>query len=68
VGFKGIARVDNRKNGSLVLYDSAFKEIGRFNFFNGWPSKISTDQMSTDSNDAVKETITLTIERLERVK
>ena len=67
-GFKGHARADNRKNGSLVLYDLSFKEIGRFNFFNGWPSKIATDQMSTDSNDAVKETITLTIERLERVK
>ena len=67
-GFKGTDRADNRKNGSLVLYDSAFKEIGRFNFYNGWPSKISTDQVGTDSNEPVKETVTLVIERLERVK
>jgi phage tail-like protein len=68
VGFSGLQRDTNRKNGSIVLYDTAFSEIGRFNFFNGWPSKISTDAVSTDSNEAVKETITLVIERLERVK
>ena len=67
-GMKGATRVSNRKNGSIVLYDTAFTEIGRFNFFNGWPSKIATDAMSTDSNDPVKETITLIIERLDRVK
>ncbi len=67
-GFAGNARVTNRKNGSVVLYDSAFTEVGRFDFFNGWPSKISTDAVSTDSNEAVKETITLVIERLERSK
>ena len=61
-------RTNNRKNGSVVLYDSSQQEIGRYNFFNGWPSKISTDQMSSDSNEPVKETITLVIERLQRVK
>jgi phage tail-like protein len=67
-GFKLDDRTANRKNGSVVLYDSSHTEVGRFNFANGWPSKISTDQMSTESNEAVKETITLTVERLERVK
>ncbi|SOD70934.1 phage tail-like protein [Jatrophihabitans sp. GAS493] len=67
-GFSGTKREGSRKNGSIVLYDTAFTEIGRFNFFNGWPSKISTDGLSTDSNDPVKETVTLIIERLERIK
>jgi len=67
-GFTGADRTNNRKNGSIVLYDSTMSEVGRFNFFNGWPSKISTDSLSTESNEAVKETITLVIERLERVK
>jgi phage tail-like protein len=67
-GFKGANREDNRKNGSIVLYDSAFEEVGRFNFFNGWPSKIGTDALSTDSNDPMKESITLVVERIERVK
>ncbi len=61
-------REAERKDGSIVLYDSTGAEIARFNFFAGWPSKISTDQLSVDSNDPVKETITLTIERLERTK
>lgn len=68
---RGIAATDrtsNRKNGSIVLYDATGVEVGRFNFYNGWPSKIATDALSTESNDAVKETITLIIERLERIK
>jgi phage tail-like protein len=67
-GFTISDRAGNRKNGSVVLYDSAMTEIGRYNFFNGWPSKISTDAVSADSNEPVKETITLVIERLQRVK
>ena len=39
-------RSNNRKNGSIVMYDSTNAEIARFNFTNGWPSKISTDQLS----------------------
>ena len=61
-------RASARKNGSIVLYDTSFIEIGRFNFIKGWPSKIATDAVSSDSNEAVKETITLVIERLDRVK
>ena len=67
-GFKAGDRSDKRKNGSIVFYDSALEEVGRFNFFNAWPSKISTDAVSTDSNDPMKETITLVTERIERVK
>ena len=61
-------RVLERKNGSVVIYDSANAEIARYNFFNAWPSKISTDALSADGNDPLKETITLTCERFERVK
>ncbi|WP_244930191.1 phage tail protein [Nocardioides sp. W7] len=67
-GMAGANRADKRKNGSIVLYDVVGTEVGRFNFFSGWPSKIATDGVSADSNDALKETITLVIERLERVK
>jgi phage tail-like protein len=61
-------RVLERKNGSVVMYDSANVEVARYNFFNAWPSKISTDALSADGNDPLKETITLTCERFERVK
>lgn len=64
----GSERSAKRKNGSVVIYDSALKEVARFNFFNGWPSKIATDQLSVDGGEAIKENITLVVERLERVK
>ena len=68
---KGMSQTDPhalRKNGSVVMFDHTFKEIGRFNFFNAWPSKIATDGLSVDSGEPIKETITLVCERLERVK
>jgi phage tail-like protein len=65
-GFKG--RKDKRKDVSITLFDVGGTEIARFNIFNTWPSKISTDALSTDSNEAMKETITLVNERIERVK
>jgi phage tail-like protein len=67
-GMKIGGRAAERKNGSIVLYDSSNTEVGRFNFLNGWPSKISTDALSTDSNEAVKETITIVCESIDRVK
>lgn len=67
-GMSATSRESQRKNGSIVMYDAAHTEVARFNFFNGWPSKIATDSLSVDSNDPVKESITLTIERLDRVK
>ena len=32
-------RSNNRKNGSIVMYDSTNAEVARFNFTNGWPSQ-----------------------------
>jgi phage tail-like protein len=65
-GFK--SRSDKRKDVSIVLYDVAGTEVGRFNLFATWPSKIATDALSTESNEPMKETITLVCERVERVK
>jgi phage tail-like protein len=67
-GMKAIDRAAQRKNGSVVMFDTTLTEVSRFNFFNAWPSKIATDQMSVETSEVVKETITLVIERLERVK
>lgn len=67
-GFALGARGDERKNGSIIMYDSSGAEVSRFNFVMAWPSKIATDALSTDSNEAVKENITLVCERIDRVK
>jgi phage tail-like protein len=67
-GFKGKDRTKARKNGSVVLYDTSLEEIGRWNFYNAWPSKIAPSDLKSDSNEAMTESITLVIERLERAK
>jgi len=67
-GMKNSDRGGERKNGSVVIYDSTMTEIARFNFTNAWPSKISTDALSVESNEPVKETITLACESLVRKK
>ncbi len=65
-GFKN--RTDKRQDGSIILYDGAGTEVGRFNIFGCWPSKIAADSLSTESNEALKETITFQAERIERAK
>jgi phage tail-like protein len=66
-GMKASARATTRKHGSIVMYDTPGSRVGQFDFYNGWPSKIATDSMSTDSNEPMKETIVLEVERIERV-
>ena len=57
---------DWRHDGSIVLYDIAAKEIGRWNFTNAWPSKWSASDLDVGSDDPVEEEVTLAIEYLER--
>ena len=52
---------------SIVLYDASPAEVARYNFINGWPSKIQTSDMETGSQDPVKEQITFVSDRMERV-
>jgi phage tail-like protein len=60
---------DARKNGSVVLYASDHStELGRFNFTNGWVSKIATDALDVSSGNPLKEKISLEIDSLIRTK
>lgn len=56
-----------RKNGSIVLYNQANQEVARWNFVEGWPSKLSGPQISADSNEIAIEELTICHEGLERV-
>jgi phage tail-like protein len=67
-GMSADNRGGERKNGSVVIYDTTMTEVARWNWFNGWPSKISSDSMTVSSNDPVNESITLQYEKLERKK
>jgi phage tail-like protein len=67
-GMKISSLDQERKNGSVVIYDSTLAEVARFNFYNAWPSKIATDSFTVGGNDPISETITLQHEKLERTK
>ena len=57
-----------RKNGSVVLYSYDHSEVGRYNFVNAWPSKVSMSALKAGSNEILMEEITIVCEELERVK
>jgi phage tail-like protein len=57
---------DARKNGSIVMYDEALKEIARWNFTNGWPSKVNGPQLQADSNAYGVEELTIVHEGIVR--
>jgi phage tail-like protein len=57
-----------RRNGSIILYDSQQKEVGRWNFINGWPSKWKGADLNAGENNVAVEEITICHEGMERVK
>jgi phage tail-like protein len=59
---------DARKNGSVVLYNYDHAEVGRYNFVNGWPSKVSMSSLKAGSNEVLMEEVTIVCEDLLRVK
>lgn len=58
---------DARKNGSIVMFDQELAEKARWNFVNGWPTKISGPTPKSDSNEIGVEELTITHELITRV-
>lgn len=57
-----------RKNGSVVLYNYDHTEVGRYNFLNAWPSKVSMSTLKASGNEILMEEVTIVCEDIERVK
>ncbi len=57
---------DARKNGSIIMFDESLKEIARWNFVNGWPSKVNGPQLQADSNAYGIEELTIVHEGIVR--
>ena len=58
----------DRRNGSIVLYDSMnAKEVVRWNFFRAWPTKWEGPALDAKANEIAVETLTLAHEKIERV-
>ena len=53
-----------RTSGSIVLFDYAHGEINRFNFDQGWPSKIEVGRLEAGTDTVLLETVTITHENL----
>jgi phage tail-like protein len=67
-GMSADNRNGERKDGSIVIYDTTLTEIARWNFYAAWPSKMAMDSFEVTKNDPVAETITIQYEKLERKK
>jgi phage tail-like protein len=57
-----------RRNGSVVLYDYTFGEVARYNFLNGWVSKLTMGAAKSGANEVLSEECTIVCEELTRVK
>jgi phage tail-like protein len=57
-----------RRNGSIVLYDYGYGEIARYNFLNGWVSKLTMGAAKAGANEVLTEECTIVCEELTRVK
>lgn len=57
-----------RKSGSVVMYSQTNDEMARWNFVDGWPSKMTGPQLNANNNDIAVEEVTIAHEGLNRVK
>ena len=55
-----------RRSGSIILNDTAGKEVMRWNFFEAWPTKWDGPDFSAKGTDVAIETLELAHERVER--
>ena len=55
-----------RSNGSIVMFDQSLVEVARWNFENGWPSKISGPSVKSDDNSIGVEELVIVHEYIER--
>jgi phage tail-like protein len=55
-----------RRSGSIVILDSMQKEVARWDFDNGWPSKWTGAELDAGGNEVATEKIVITHEGLRR--
>ncbi|RRR73460.1 MAG: phage tail protein [Candidatus Viridilinea halotolerans] len=58
---------EGTRNGSIILYDSLNEAVAEWKFEGAWPSKLAYSDLDSQSNDAMKLTVTLVYETFERV-
>jgi phage tail-like protein len=69
--FKGVQDgkiKENTKDGAIIMHDTEGKPVAEWTISAAWPSKIAYTDFDSDSNDALKYTVTLVYEAFERTK
>ncbi len=56
-----------RKNGSIILHDNKHQEVARWNFIEGWPSRMTGPQLNAMGNELAIEELEIAHEGFERV-
>jgi len=57
-----------RSNGSIVLFNQENGEVARWNFVDGWPTKMTGPSVNANNNEIAIEECVIAHEGLERVK
>jgi len=57
-----------RLDGTIIMYDQAMTPVAEWNFFKGWPSKISGPSLQSDGNAVGIEELTIVHEGIKRTK
>jgi len=57
-----------RKNGSIVMFDTAGKEMARWEFLRAWPSKLNGPTANAGNNEVGIEELEITHEGYKRTK
>jgi phage tail-like protein len=57
-----------RRDGSITMHAQDGTEIARWNFFSGWPSKVSGPSLNAGTNEIGVEELTIVHEYMRRVK
>jgi phage tail-like protein len=55
-----------RKNGAIVLLDDTGREVSRWNFYEGWPTKWTGPSFNATGSEVSIETLEIVHERIER--
>ena len=57
----------DRRSGSVIILDNDGEtEIGRYNFYEGWPCKWDVPEMDSESSSMAIEKIEIAVEKVER--
>lgn len=55
----------DRRSGSIVLLNESREEALRWNFYEGWPSKLEGPSFNAKNNEVAIETLEIIVEKLE---